>query len=120
MNSERPLPWAGIILALATGAGMALDHADPWLIAAVMPLWIGSLLVARPEPPLERPREDGMRLSRDGMRELIEQFSLPLMMLDRNRIVLANSEARDTFGAHIVGQDARVALRHPEAGAGLA
>jgi two-component system phosphate regulon sensor histidine kinase PhoR len=104
-----------MILALATGVGMLVARVDIFLVAAVLLLWIGSLWLARPEPPIERPREDGVRLSRDGIRELIEQFSLPLMMLDRNRIVLANSEARDSFGSHIVGQDARVALRHPEA-----
>lgn len=115
MDGGRPLPWAGITLALATAGGMLLAKADPWLTAAVLLLWIGSLWVARPAPAVERPREDGVRLSRDGIRELIEQFTLPLMMLDRNRIVLANSEARDSFGTHIVGQDARIALRHPEA-----
>ncbi len=115
MNPQRPLPWPGIILALAAGAGMLLARTDPWLVTAVLLLWIGSLWLARPEPVIERAREDGVRLGLDGIRELIDQFSLPLMMLDRNRIVLANSEARAAFGAHIVGQDARVALRHPEA-----
>jgi two-component system phosphate regulon sensor histidine kinase PhoR len=115
MNAARPLPWPGIALALAAGAGMLIAGVDPLLVSAVMLLWIGSLWLYRPEPVIERPREDGVRLGLNGIRELIEQFSLPLMMLDRNRIVLANSEARDALGAHIVGQDARVALRHPEA-----
>lgn len=115
MNAQRPLPWPGIILALAAGPGMLFAGTDPWLVLAVLLLWLGSLWLARPEPTMPRPREDGVRLGIDGIRALIDQFSLPLMMLDRDRIVLANSEAREAFGAHIVGQDVRIALRHPEA-----
>jgi two-component system phosphate regulon sensor histidine kinase PhoR len=115
MIAQRPLPWPGIALALAAGAAMLLAGADPWLVVAVLMLWIGSLWIGRPEPTIERPREDGVRLGLDGIGELIDQLSFPLMMLDRGRIVLANSEARAGFGAHIVGQDARVALRHPKA-----
>ena len=115
MTAQRSLPWSGIVLALAAGAGMLIAGVDRWLVVAVLLLWIGSLWLARPEPTIERPREDGVRLGLDGIRELIDQFSLPLLMLDRDRIVLANLEARAAFGAHIVGQDARIALRHPEA-----
>jgi two-component system phosphate regulon sensor histidine kinase PhoR len=46
---------------------------------------------------------------------LVEPFSVPVLMLDRQRIASANAAAREALGPHIVGQDARVALRHPEA-----
>ncbi len=36
-------------------------------------------------------------------------------MLDGQRIAAANAAAREELGTHLVGQDARVALRHPEA-----
>ena len=49
------------------------------------------------------------------MDHLIEPFSLPLMMLDHDRIVMANAAAREALGRHILGQDVRVALRHPAA-----
>ncbi len=69
----------------------------------------------RPEAPALTPITDSVKITRDSMRELIENSGLPLLMLDRNRIVVANSAAREALGRHIVGQDAKVALRHPSA-----
>jgi two-component system phosphate regulon sensor histidine kinase PhoR len=94
---------------------MLIAGVNFWLVLAVLMLWIGSLWLIRPELQIERSRENGGRLGLEGVHKLIDQLSFPLVMLDRDRIVLANSEARATFGAHIVGQDARIALRHPEA-----
>ena len=39
----------------------------------------------------------------------------PMLMLDRDRIAVVNAVAREIMGGHIVGQDARVAFRHPAA-----
>ena len=115
MDGPRPIPWPGIILALATGFGMWLAGAGYPLIGAVLLVWIGSLWIAPPERQVVVPQTDSVQLTREGMRDLIEQFSLPVLLLDRNRIVIANSAARVVFGKHIVGQDARVGLRHPQA-----
>ena len=49
------------------------------------------------------------------MRDLIEHSGLPMLMLDGDRIIVANAAAREAIGAHILGQDARVAFRHPAA-----
>jgi two-component system phosphate regulon sensor histidine kinase PhoR len=56
-----------------------------------------------------------MQLTREGMCELLEHSGIPQLVLDGNRIVIANAEARDVLGPHVVGQDGRVALRHPAA-----
>src|SRR5690606_36212216 len=50
-----------------------------------------------------------------GMGELMENSGLPMFMLDGERIDVANAAAREVMGAHILGQDARVAFRHPAA-----
>jgi len=115
MKDARPLPWPGIALAAAAAIGMLVARVDIWLVAAVLLLWLGSLVIARPEIQQVQPQTDSVQLTRDGMRDLIEQFSLPILLLDRNRVIIANSAAREVFGNHIVGQDARVALRHPQA-----
>ncbi len=115
MNEVRSLPWPGVVIALASAAGMLVAGVNPWLIAAILLLWTGSLWISRPVEVTVPPQTDSVQLTRDGMRDMIEQFSLPLLLLDRNRIIIANSAARVVFGKHIVGQDPRVALRHPQA-----
>ncbi|WP_279351262.1 sensor histidine kinase [Erythrobacter litoralis] len=49
------------------------------------------------------------------MSDLIEHSQTPVVITERGRITIANHEARDLLGTHIVGQDARMALRQPEA-----
>lgn len=115
MSNRKPLPWPGIILAIAGAIGMLLTGADFWLVIAVTALWIASLWLTMPEPPKPVPMVDSVKISRDSMRDLIEHSGLPLLMLDRNKILIANHAAREALGPHIVGQDARVALRHPAA-----
>lgn len=115
MKGGNSLPAGGLALALIGMIGMLLGGADPLLTGAIGLLWVGSLWLSRPEPPQPRPAGDNLRLSRNGIRNLIEQFSLPLLLVDRNRIIHANAHARETLGAHVIGQDARVALRHPQA-----
>lgn len=45
---------------------------------------------------------------------LLEALDQPLMLVSGQRIVGANQAAQALLGAHIVGQDARLALRHPD------
>ena len=94
---------------------MLVAGTDFWVSLAVAAIWIGSLLVFGPPPQVHQPTIEGMQVTRDGMRELIEHSGMPLLLLDDSRIVLANVEAREVLGRHIVGQDARVAFRHPAA-----
>src|SRR5687768_12672838 len=112
----RTLPVAGIALALVTGAVLALTGTSLLLVLAAIVVWVASLWLATPppQPALPRPRE-GVQLTPEGMRELIEHTGLPMLILDGERIIVANAAAREALGAHVVGQDARVAFRHPEA-----
>ena len=115
MKQARSLPGGGILLALLSALGLILAGVHLWLAAIVFVLWIGSLWFPQPEIEHVPLPADNVQLTRDGMRDLIEQFSLPLLVLDRNRVMIANSAARMVFGKHVVGEDARVALRHPQA-----
>ncbi len=92
---------------------MAGVHAG--LILGIMIVWIGSLWLSQPVPVEKVERKDGVQMSRETMSGLIEPFSLPLLVLDQDRIISANLAAREALGDHIIGQDARVALRHPAA-----
>jgi two-component system phosphate regulon sensor histidine kinase PhoR len=115
MEPRRPLPWPGIALAALGAAALVALGDQPWLALAVLLLWLGSLWLAVAEPPPVAPRQASAGFSRDTMGELIEHSATPLLMTESNRIAIANQSAREVLGAHIVGQDVRVALRHPKA-----
>ena len=109
------MPKAGVLLALATGALMALFGGSPWLALGVVAVWLGSLWLSRPEPEFERQRDRSFTVSRETIAPFIEPLGVPLLLLDGERIVAANKAAREALGSHVTGQDARIALRHPEA-----
>ena len=116
MKQGRHIPIAGIVIALATGAVMAFAGASAWLVGAAVLIWIGSFWLAAPPPAPSTPRPyEGMQLTTSGVRDLIEHSGLPMVLLDGNRIIIANAAAREVMGAHVLGQDARVAFRHPAA-----
>jgi two-component system phosphate regulon sensor histidine kinase PhoR len=106
---------AAVLLALASGLAMVLAGASPWLALGVVATWLGSLWLARPEPAFEARRGDDTTISREAISPFIEPLGVPLVLLDGERIVSANKAAREALGQHILGQDARVALRRPEA-----
>ncbi|MEI6642267.1 MAG: ATP-binding protein [Novosphingobium sp.] len=109
------LPWPSVIVAIGTCLAMMIVGASAGLAIAVLIVWLGTLWLSRPEPVVEVRISDEGSVSRQAMVELVEPFSVPVLMLDRQRIAAANAAAREALGPHIVGQDARVALRHPEA-----
>ena len=112
----RFIPFAGFVIALMTGLVLAFAGVDLLVVGGIMLVWCSSFWLAMPPPPAALPKPlEGVQLTRSGMRDLIEHSGLPMLMLDSNRIIVANKAARDAIGAHIVGQDARVALRHPVA-----
>src|SRR5882757_8618347 len=115
MSEGRAFPIAGITIALATGAVLLGAGVRPWLVALALVVWLGTLWLPVPaRPPQQTPAEpDAMQLTLAGMGELIEHSGLPVLILDRERIVLANAMAREVFGGHILTQDPRVAFRHP-------
>ena len=115
MLRSKAIPWPGMGIAAAAAFGMVLAGVSPWLVLGVWVLWTGSLWLTRPEVPVIEPRADRATVSRDVMRELIEPLGIALVIFDRTRVFAANAAARTALGAHIVGQDGRIALRHPEA-----
>ncbi|RJY08384.1 sensor histidine kinase [Aurantiacibacter aquimixticola] len=112
----RFIPVAGVVIAVFAGGGMLLAGVDGILVAAVLTLWIASFWIAVPPPvPQATAQVEGLTITRAGMRDLIEHSGLPMLLLDSDRIIVANAQAREEIGRHVVGQDARVALRHPAA-----
>ncbi|MEL7196978.1 MAG: ATP-binding protein [Pseudomonadota bacterium] len=115
MNFRENIPVAGVVLASITIAALIILNVDPIVSISVLVIWVGSLLLAAgrpPEPPaviVEQP------FSKESMRKLVENSSTPMLVTERNTIAAANRSARRMLGQHIIGQDARVAFRQPEA-----
>jgi len=108
-------PWAGVALAVVCAVLMLAAGVSPWLAAAVAAVWVGSLWLFRPEPAQFQAEPDLSGAAADARAALIEPIGLPLIMLEDQRVVIANAAARAALGNHLAGQDARIVLRHPEA-----
>jgi two-component system phosphate regulon sensor histidine kinase PhoR len=115
MPGKREIPWPGMVLAAATAAVVLVAGTDAFLAFGVLVVWWGSLWLARPEPRAAESADPRTVQARDLMAETIEPLDLPLVLFDRERIIAANAAARAALGPHIINQDARIALRHPEA-----
>ena len=115
MDSQPTFPWPGLLIAFATTAVLFATGLDPALALTVFIVWAGSLLLGiqrEIEPP--KPPADPV-FSKAGMATMIEHSATPLILSEKNRIIIANKAARNVLGAHVIGQDVRVAFRHPEA-----
>jgi two-component system phosphate regulon sensor histidine kinase PhoR len=115
MPGPRTLPWSGVALAVLGAGALFVVGDQPWLALAVMLLWLGSLWLSIAEPPPIAEGERTPGFTRDTMAELIEHSGTPLLLTEGNRVSIANQAAREVLGPHIMGQDVRVALRHPAA-----
>lgn len=120
MGMGQNFPVAGIILALVTCAALLALRLDPAIALAVLLVWVGTLMVAAGRPPEAPKVKTKQKLSFEAISELIENSATPVMVTDRNTITVANRAARQMMGPHMLGQDARVAFRQPEAIALLA
>ncbi len=120
MGSRQTIPTVGILLALVTFVSTLVLGLDPVIAISILVLWVGSLLLAVGRAPDPAPAAVPQPFSTDSMRKLIENSSTPLLVTKKNTIAIANRTARRMMGQHVVGQDARVAFRQPEAIALLA
>lgn len=115
MTEDSDFPWPGLLLAFVTSAVLVAAGLAPTLALLALVVWIGSLWLSQPAPkPPPAPSRD-KAFSRAGLADMIEHSGTPLMLSERNRIIIANRAARDLLGSHILEQDVRVALRHPDA-----
>lgn len=121
MTGKHRKPWPGMALALAMIAVQALAGVSAWLVLFTAFVWLATLWLESFQPVADEapvalpPRIDLDEVFRSATSAALEHVGLPLVLMRGHRIIAANAAARAAFGAHIIGQDARVALRHPEA-----
>ena len=113
--SERSFPWSGFVLALVACVTLLMLGVDLAYVCVVLLVWVGSLYLVTARPPEPKEAPTGRAFSRDNMADLFEHSETPVVITERDRVIIANLSARTLLGGHIVGQDVRMALRQPEA-----
>jgi two-component system, OmpR family, phosphate regulon sensor histidine kinase PhoR len=108
------------VIAMATLASLLLnDDPQTSLIvlvcgAAAVLIAVGpSALAAAPAPALPAPAPAGP--VPPATAEVIEAIAEPVLVIAGNQVEAANRPARTLLGQHILGEDVRVAIRHPAA-----
>ena len=115
MRSDNPFPLSGLALALLAAIVMLVSGVSFWLVGIVLLVWLGSLWLVGARPPEVTASDTPTPFTADRVGDLIEHSDTPILVTRRNRISIANAAARRLFGAHVIDQDIRMALRHPEA-----
>ncbi|WP_454884649.1 ATP-binding protein [Sphingomonas oryzagri] len=110
------------VLALACGLVLALAAAaEPVTLAAGMLLGVGIALLMwvaqhwsrTPEPEAEPAPPPAPAAPR--VEDLLGAVDDPLLLVEGRQVVRANAAAIRVLGEHVVGDDVRVAIRHPAA-----
>lgn len=122
MLSQNPLRAIIASFFVATLALVVLQSdAGAWAAAAVVLAGIGALAVFSlfPDPePLQMSTEP---VSVDAIEAaVVDAIAEPVLILIDNRVRAANAAAVSLLGTHIIGEDVRLAIRHPAASARLA
>lgn len=123
MNAPPAARALGALLLLAAGAvaaallGAPLAAALAALIAGGLAILLlapfaGDAAVTTSQVPLADPPAPPRRPT---VRDFIEAFSEPVMIVRDRRVAIANGPARAVLGAAIEGEDVRLAIRHPAA-----
>ncbi len=116
---------ASLAVLLLTTGGALMIGAKPLHI--ILPVLAGLVILiiaaggnGRAEKPTSAVMEVPDIVAHPDARGLLEGISDPLMLIERGRILSANRAAKRLLGAHIEGEDARIAIRHPAAAERLA
>lgn len=108
--------WAVIVAVVAALVVFLTAGPAPAIITLVG--GIAAALVASEGVP-DAGDADDLAEDEDALSPLLEEaldaIVEPVLLIEKGRVILANRSARTLLGGHIVGEDARVAIRHPAA-----
>ena len=104
-----------LLLVAVAGAtvGLLSGKVAPALVSLIFG-WAGVLIAgwAEARRPEYRVPADEPEIPLETMLDAVVE---PVLVIRANRVVTANRAARALLGAHVVGEDARTAIRHPAA-----
>ncbi len=109
--------WACLVATGAAAAVWLVSSGQGAAIALVGGVAAALLAAGREDtpPPAPVPAPSGPRAA-----PVLDAVVEPLLLVENGRVALANRAARVLLGEHVVGEDVRVALRHPAAAERLA
>jgi two-component system phosphate regulon sensor histidine kinase PhoR len=106
--------WAIVVVIVASVAVFVITRDIQGAIVAVVGGVAAALVAAGTGDETPAP-DDPLSAVPSVMDEVLDAIVAPVMLVQDGRVTLANSAARTLLGAHILGEDARVAIRHPAA-----
>ncbi len=124
MNRTSPLQNIVAVLVILAGAAGTFLFGGYWenvVIAGVAGLLALFILADRAPPATAAtidqpaPGEATDMLDHPDFAAVLEGISEPMLIAARGKVVRANRAALRLLGSHIVGEDARIAIRHPAA-----
>jgi two-component system, OmpR family, phosphate regulon sensor histidine kinase PhoR len=106
-----------LALAVAGVAALAgfLLNGDVQASLVVLVCAVAAVLIANSGEPAAAPAPPVPASDEPPLAEAIEAIAEPVLVIASNRVRLANRTARALLGEHILGEDVRLAIRHPAA-----
>lgn len=110
--------FMALCVAVIAAAASLLLNGDVQAALVVLVVAIAAVLIATgggdpqpaPLPAILAPPPPGLEVG-----EVIEAIAEPVLVISATRVQAANRGARQLLGDHILGEDVRVAIRHPAA-----
>lgn len=104
-----------VVAVVAAGASLLLSG-DAQASLVVLVCAVAAVLVAAGggDAPLSSPAAPSAERE-PAIAEVIEAIAEPVLVIADNRVEAANRGARELLGQHVLGEDVRVAIRHPAA-----
>lgn len=113
-----PRTLLALLIALAAAAAAFLLSGGGESALAVLAVSVAAVLVAASGGDGDAPATGGIAGEREDSvdaADLIEAIFEPVLIVADTRVAHANRAARGLLGQHILGQDVRLAIRHPAA-----
>ncbi len=106
--------WAIVVVVVASIAVFAITRDIQGAIVAVVGGVAAALVAAGTGDEAPAP-DDTTSAGPSVLDEVLDAMVAPVLLVQDGRVTLANRAAQTLLGAHILGEDARVAIRHPAA-----
>lgn len=111
----RALLALAVVAAAALGAILFTADVQAGLIVLVSGAAAVLITTAPREAPRAVPTEPPAPPEPMPVADVLEAIGEPVLIVAQNKVIRANTAARDLLGQHILGEDVRLAIRHPAA-----